>query len=134
MNKIYQPFIINLSNDFVEHLENTTHFFSEEKIESYDYTKQIICDKLTEKFINGQLSSNDKNIFEIFDDNEFTNILNLIVVKQYMDNLLKMGLIDIIEDENDEECYFLTEDGKEYAKKINTTNINETNETNETIV
>ena len=134
MNKTYQPFIIDLSNDFVEHLENVTHFFSEEKIESYDYTKQIICDKLTEKFINGQLSSNDKNIFEIFDDNEFTNILNLIVVKQCMDNLLKMGLIDIIEDENDDECYFLTEDGKEYAKKMNTTNIIETNETNETNV
>ena len=75
-----------------------------------------------------------KIYLKFFDDNEFTNILNLIVVKQCMDNLLKMGLIDIIEDENDDECYFLTEDGKEYAKKMNTTNIIETNETNETNV
>lgn len=113
MSKIYQPFIISMADDLVNRLETITTFFTDEDIKSTDFTKQIVCDKLTEKFINGDLSSDD-DVVDVFDETEFKTILNSIVVKNALDSLVKSGLIDVIDEDGDER-YFITEIGKQYA-------------------
>lgn len=114
MNKVYQPFIIKMADDFVNRLETTTSFFSDEEIKSTDFTKQIVCDKLTEKFINGDISSDD-DVVEAFNEQEFKIILDSVLVKNALDSLIETGLIDVIDDDGDER-YFITEIGKLCAK------------------
>jgi hypothetical protein len=113
MNTIYQPFIIEEANRFVESLEQSG-FFIDFEIEDKNFALNYFCEKLTEKFIQGTL---DENIY-IFTDEEMDTFLNEIMVGSILFELQKDGIVDFIEDENNEERFFLTEKGKKIAKKI----------------
>jgi hypothetical protein len=113
MNTIYQPFIIEEANRFVESLEQSG-FFIDFEIEDKNFALNYFCEKLTEKFIQGAL---DENIY-IFTDEEMDIFLNEIMVGSVLFELQKDGIVDFIEDENNEERFFLTEKGKNIAKKI----------------
>jgi predicted transcriptional regulator len=76
----------------------------------------LFCEKLTEKFVDGKITSDD-TIKGIFTDVEFTAILNQIMTKNTLDSLVNKGLVNYFEDENGEELFFLTEDGKNIAKQ-----------------
>ena len=123
MNRTYQPFIVEMAKQYVEVLGNELDFYEEEKITTTEYSKQLFCEKLTEKFLDGQISSDD-GINGIFNEDEFSGILNQIHVQNTLDGLVNKGLINYIEDDNGEEMYFLTKKGKLVAEKmdINTGN------------
>jgi hypothetical protein len=108
MSKIYQPIVIERTEEIIESLiENK--FFEDYEIEVTDYAKRRISDMLTEKFINGDVDLNDD---EIFTEDEFDVLLKEIVAGTVLYELKSKGLINSYEDENTEEMFFLTEKGK----------------------
>jgi len=117
MNKIYQPFIIEESKRIVGSLEESG-FFKEYELPNTTYAVELFCEKLTEKFINNGLDDD-----EIFDHNEFTKCLQEIIAGSLLYELKEKGLINSYKDEDTEEVFFLTNEGKEYVKKLNTEEI-----------
>ena len=54
MSKIYQPIVIEMTNEIITDLVETA-FFSDYEIQSTEFAKKYLLDKLTEKFILGEL-------------------------------------------------------------------------------
>ena len=48
METIYQPIVIEKANEIIESLDG---FFKDYEIESLDFARKYLCDKLTSKFI-----------------------------------------------------------------------------------
>jgi hypothetical protein len=115
MGTFYQPHIVKEAEKFVDSLEESG-FFTDFEIEDKGFALNYFCEKLTEKFIQGTLETNEK----IFNEEEFDKYLNEIMVGSVLYELRKNGIVDSIEDENNEERFFLTEKGKQIASKINT--------------
>ena len=69
---------------------------------------------MTEKFINGQLDSDD----ELFGEDEFAKLLQELVAGSVLYELKEKGYINSYEDDETEEMFFLTEDGKKFLKNI----------------
>lgn len=115
MNKIYQPEIIKLSEVYVMGLQDSD-FFDEYELNSIEYAKEVFCDKLTEKFIEGNI-----DIFEddAFTELEFEDILKLIIAGTILYELKEKGWVNSYEDEDTEEMFFLTEEGKKRLKNKN---------------
>jgi predicted transcriptional regulator len=113
----YQPFIIEEAKKIVELLEQS-NFFIDFEIKKTDYALEYFCEKLTQKFIDGE-SIGDSDLFT---ENEMDIFLNEIMVGSIISQLQDEGIIDSIENENEEEVFFLTQKGKlvaqEYEKKI----------------
>lgn len=112
-NKIFQPEVIEKANVFIQSLEDIG-FFEDHDIKDRTYTFNRLCEELTQKFILRELD----NEYGIFTEDEMETILSQIVVGTHLESLTKKGLIDSIINENGEEVFFLTETGKEEAKKI----------------
>jgi len=113
MDKIYQPEIIRLSEIYILGLKDSD-FFEEYDLNSTEYAKQIFCDRLTEKFIQGEVDIFDENPFS---EEEFEEILKIIVAGTILYEMKDKGLVNSYEDENTEEMFFLTEKGKKLLKK-----------------
>jgi len=111
--QVYQPIVIEKSQLIIDELDEN-NFFTENDIKDKTYAFNLFCESLTEKFIAGELD--DDPVF--FSDEEFERILTEIVVGSHLESLQKKGLIDCITDENGEEFFFLTNEGKSEAKKI----------------
>lgn len=112
-NKVYQPVVIEKANLIIESLDES-NFFVENDIKDKTYSFNLLCEKLTEKFILGELD--DEN--GLFEEEEMNQILTEMIVSTHLENLIKKGLVDSVEDENGEEVFFLTESGKNEAKSI----------------
>lgn len=125
MNRIYQPLVLNRTNEIMEVLEET-QFFEDYEIENKDYAREYLCDALTQKFIKGELTEDEP----MFTDEEMDKCLREIVAGSYLSELQKDGIIDSIEDVNNEERFFLTDFGKELAKEIGTQNKKQTKRKN----
>ena len=119
MNKVYQPVVLERSNEIVQSLVESG-FFKDYELPSTDFAKEYLCEKLTEKFIENGSDINDT----IFTENEFENILRVIVTGSILGELKRKGYINSYEDENTEETFFLTEDGKEMLKNLKSTDDN----------
>jgi hypothetical protein len=117
MNKTYQPFIIKMSNDIVERIEVETSFFTEENIKSKDFAVESLCELLTEKFLSGEISSDEEDLVSLLTETEFGKLLHMISIQNALEGLLEKGLINSFENDG-EEHYFLTETGKDKAKKM----------------
>lgn len=111
MTKIYQPSVIEKANEIISILEEEG-FFIDYEIDNYEFTTTYLRNKLTEKFIVGNLDDID----EIFTDEEFGIMLKEIVAGSILEELKKKGLVGSYDDEDTEEIFFLTEEGKEYVK------------------
>lgn len=114
MKNIYQPVVIEKANEIMNVLRETDFFF-EYEIEDESYAMTYLCDKLTEKFIKGEL---DDSIVEIFHEDDMEQFLKEIVAGSLLYELQSKGIIDSIEDENNEERFFLTEKGKKIANEM----------------
>lgn len=114
MKSIYQPFIIEKAKIFIDMLEES-QFFEDFEIKDKVFALDYFCDKLTNKFIEGELNE----VYDIFTDVEMDKILGEIVTGSILLELQKDGMLDYIENENNEEIFFLTTKGKEVAKKVN---------------
>jgi len=110
MDKIYQPEIIIKTHEIIDLLINID-FFKDNEIENTDFAKKYLNDKLTEKFINGEINNVD-----IFSEDEMGIILQEIITGSILYQLKDKGYINSYEDENVSEVFFLTEEGKEYIK------------------
>lgn len=119
MSKIYQPFIIEESNRIVESLEESG-FFDEYQLSNKSFAVEVFCEKLTEKFIQGTLEEN-----EIFEQEEFTKCLQEIIAGTLLYELKDKGLINSYKDDETEEVFFLTTEGREYVKKLKTEEIDD---------
>lgn len=105
----YQPFIIKNSEVFIHLLED--------EVEDIDYFRKLLCEEMTKKFINGTLSSNDP-VDTIFYEEELLNILLRVDIQKNLNKLIEEKLIDTIENENDEEMFFLTQKGKKVCQEL----------------
>lgn len=114
MDNFYQPNIVQYANEIL-HVLRETGFFTDFEIEDESFAKDYFCKKLTDKFIKGEL---DEFIDNVFNNDEIDKFLNEIVAGSLLQELQNKGLVDSIEDENNEERFFLTEKGKEMAKGI----------------
>ena len=113
MSKIYQPIVIEETNNLIEGLKESG-FFEDYQIEDLTFTNQHLLDLMTEKFINGQLDSDD----ELFGEDEFAKLLQELVAGSVLYELKEKGYINSYEDDETEEMFFLTEDGKKFLKNI----------------
>lgn len=115
MKNVYQPIVLDKASQIVEILRETD-FFNEYEIEDESYAMDYFCDKLTTKFINGELD--EDSIENLFEEGDMEQFLKEIIAGSLLYELQAKGIIDSIEDENNEERFFLTDKGKEIAKNI----------------
>jgi len=114
MASIYQPVVIEREKEIIEVLRETD-FFIEYEIEDQSFAMTYLCDKLTDKFISGELG---ESIEEIFHEDDMEQFLKEIVAGSLLYDMRAKGILDSIHDENNEERFFLTEKGKEMAKNL----------------
>src|ERR1035441_8717058 len=107
MCKNYQPIIKETASDIITDLDDSG-FFIEYEISNMELVNETICNKLTEKFIQGDLDSDGP----IFSEDEFTNMLKELIAGEVLHSLKNKGYINSYEDDDTEELFFLTEDGK----------------------
>lgn len=112
MSKIYQPIVIEETEHLISGLKESL-FFDDYQIEDLTYVRQHLLDVMTDKFIKGEL---DENIDEIFSEDEFTKLLQELVAGSLLYELKQKGLVNSYEDENTEETFFLTDEGKKFMK------------------
>ena len=113
MNKIYQPIVIEKANEIIQTLIEDD-FFKEYEINNLDFAKKHLCDKITEKFIIGELDLEDDWIFT---EEEMFTILRELITGSILYELKEKGLVNSYEDESTEEMFFLTKKGKRTLKK-----------------
>lgn len=113
MGKIFQPIVKEATSEFMISLEES-EFFKDYNITKIEVINEYLCEIFTEKFINGQLGIDDP----IFTEEEFTKILNQIVNLDTLHVLIDKGFLKSYEDENTDETFYLTEEGKEFLKEF----------------
>lgn len=116
MNKIYQPIVIEMTNEIITDLTES-EFFADYEIQSTVFAEKYLLDKLTEKFILGELENEDDEFLGVFNDDEFEVVLREIVAGSVLYELKERGLVDSYEDDTTEEMFFLTKKGKRVMKK-----------------
>ena len=116
MSKIYQPIVIEMANDIITDLRES-EFFADYEIQSTVFAEKYLLDKLTDKFILGELENEDDEFLGVFNDDEFEVVLREIVAGSVLYELKEKGLVDSYEDETTEEMFFLTKKGKRVMKK-----------------
>jgi hypothetical protein len=113
MKTNYQPIVVNNATKMFKVLEEE-NFFDEFQIENKQFVFEYFCDFFTEKFINDEFNDGDITI----STDEMEKCLLDIAIKDTLYSLSKEGIVDVIEDENNEEQFFLTNLGKDVAKKL----------------
>ena len=116
MSKIYQPIVIEMTNDIITDLTES-EFFADYDIQSTVFAEKYLLDKLTEKFILGELENDEDEFLGVFNDDEFDVVLREIVAGSILYELKERGLVDSYEDDTTEEMFFLTKKGKSAMKK-----------------
>ena len=114
MGKVYQPIVIEETEQLINGLIES-QFFSDYQITDLTYARGYVLDKMTEKYISGQLMDEES---ELFTEEEFTQMLKEIVAGTILNDLKEQGYLDSYEDDDTEEMFFLTDEGKKYLKEI----------------
>ena len=112
MGKVYQPIVLEYVENLILGLEDG-NFFEDYEITDLTFAKTYILDNLTEKFINGTL---DEDFEEMYTEEEFGQLLKEIVAGSVLYELKEKGYVNSYGDENVEEMFFLTDEGKKYMK------------------
>jgi hypothetical protein len=105
-----------MTNDIITDLTES-EFFADYDIQSTVFAEKYLLDKLTEKFILGELENEDDEFLGVFNDDEFEVVLREIVAGSVLYELKERGLVDSYEDDTTEEMFFLTKKGKRVMKK-----------------
>lgn len=114
MSKVYQPFILERVEELMQVLEET-NFFEEHELDSREFAKEYLATNLTNKFILGKIDSQSDDLFT---EDEFGEVLREIIVGTVLNDLKEKGYLNSYEDENTEEIFFLTNEGKHYLKNV----------------
>lgn len=115
MAKVYQPIVIEETDNLIQGLIES-EFFLDYDIIDYSFARQLILDELTQKYIDGLFDDSDDDI-ELYTEDEFTKLLQKIVAGSLLSDLKERGLVNSYEDDDTEETFFLTEEGKKLIKK-----------------
>lgn len=115
MKSIYQPIVLLHAENIIEAF-NESGFFEDYEIEDKTYAMEYLCDKLTQKFISGDL--NEDLDEPVFNEDEMEKYLREIIAGTYLYELQEKGLIDSIQDDNEEERFFLTDLGKKFTDEM----------------
>lgn len=114
MSKVYQQIVIQETENILEGLIQS-NFFHDYGIEDHTFAREHLLDVLTEKYLENLLGKEDD---ELFTEEEFTNLLHTIIAGSILNELKEEGLMNSYTDENGEEMFFLTEEGKIELKII----------------
>jgi len=114
MDKKYQPVVIEHVNAIIQ-IFRETHFFEDYELKSENFAEDYLCEKLTQKFIIGELD------IESISDDEMGVYMREIIAGTVLNELQEKGLIDSIELEDNQEHFFLTELGKDFVEKMKNT-------------
>ena len=109
MGTVYQPIVIKRTDEIIEILIESD-FFTDYELSNTKTARKFILDELTTKFIKGDL---DMEHDDLFTEDEFTTVLNKIIAGTLLEDLKERGLLNSYEDDNTEEMFFLTDEGKE---------------------
>lgn len=109
----YLPIITEKAQDLMMVLEET-EFFEDYEIKDRGFAFDYLCEKLTIKFINGNLEDDGP----LFTEDEMEKYLREIIVGSIVSDLQIDGILDSVENEEKEEFLFLTEKGKKYADDL----------------
>ena len=109
----YQPIVIEKAQHVVDVLHEN-NFFEDYEIGSDEFAMNYFCDVFTEKFINEGLDDDGPH----FSEDQMDKYLREVIVGSIIHDLQENGILDSVEDEDNQERYFLTEKGKEYSKDI----------------
>ena len=115
MNRVYQPIVFEETDYFIEGLVESG-FFEDYDIKDLTFVRTHLLNIFTEKFINGLLTDDD---VELFGEEEFDILLKELVAGSILFELKEKGFVDSYEDEDTEEMFFLTDEGKKYVKNTN---------------
>jgi hypothetical protein len=116
MKKTYQPIVKEKANELVDDLV-FAKFFEDYELESTDFAFEYFSEKLTEKFIVGVDLDDEDSMIELFSEEEFEVCLKEIVAGTILYELKENGLVESYEDNQTEEVFFLTEEGKKLLRK-----------------
>jgi hypothetical protein len=114
MAKAYQPIVIEETDNLIQGLIES-EFFLDYDIIDYSFARQFILDELTQKYIDGLFDESEDA--ELFTEDEFTKLLHKIVAGSLLSELKERGLVSSYEDDDTEETFFLTEEGKQLIRK-----------------
>lgn len=114
MSKIYQPIVIQKTNEMISSLIES-NFFKDCNLSSTDFATNYLLDKLTEKFIIGEIDIFDGSLFN---EDEFDVIIREIIAGTVLHELKDKGMVNSYEDDDTDEIFFLTEEGKNFLKSI----------------
>lgn len=112
MPTAYQPIVIEETENLIQGLIES-QFFIDYEIDDYSFARQHILDLLTKKFIDGLLEDEE---IELFTEDEFAKLLQEILAGSLLYDLKEKGLINSYEDDDTEEVFFVTEEGKKLLK------------------
>jgi hypothetical protein len=112
--KAYQPIVIEETYNLIQGLIES-EFFLDYDIIDYSFARQFILDELTQKYIDGLFDESEDA--ELFTEDEFTKLLQKIVAGSLLSELKERGLVSSYEDDDTEETFFLTEEGKQLIRK-----------------
>ena len=108
--------IVKEKAEYIVNILSENKFFSDNFISDTTYATYRLSLTLTDKFINGELLNENDNV--VFDEDEMETILTEIIVQNALDNLKNKGIIDSVLNEDNEEIFFLTQEGKNIAEQI----------------
>lgn len=108
--------IVKEKAEYIVNILSENNFFSDNFISDTTYATYRLSLTLTDKFINGELLNENDNV--VFDEDEMETILTEIIVQNALDNLKNKGIIDSVLNEDNEEIFFLTQEGKNIAEQI----------------
>ena len=114
MSKIYQPIFIKKTEEIIETLIESK-LFEDYDIETTEYATKYFLDKLTEKFILGEI---DLDYDMLFTEEEFDTCIKEVILGSIFTKLKENGYVNSYEDDDTEETFFLTEKGKEFLKNL----------------
>lgn len=112
MEKYYQPIVIEETENLILGLKES-NFFEDYEITDLTFTRQYILKIMTQKYIDNTLNGDGTNTFT---EEEFSKLLRDIVAGTLLYELKSKGLVNSYEDDDIEETFFLTEEGKKYLK------------------
>lgn len=105
----YPASVSELTEKLLSVLEDEKFFLAEGA--DYDITFKRFADSCLNRWISGEDLEN-------IPEDEFSNILNLSIIQSDLNGLAERGVLDVIEDENGEDKYFLTEKGKKEVENF----------------
>jgi len=121
MSKIYSPQVIKYTEAVIEDLSKKDellggNFFEIETSRNPELGKQVLYELIADTATENFLQREDQNI--TLSEDQMVDVFSNTVLHVSLDHLKKEGLVNSFEDENGEECFFLTETGKQVTEEM----------------